>query len=353
MPDPAEHPFAPRVVARSVLIAIGLSALAYLLWQGRDVFFILFFGVLVGVFFSALTDWVERWGLPRLVALGLVLLAGLGVTAGFWMLLWPTLTEQLSTLGRDLPRAAESIVEWVEAQYRAVRGQVDVAGPRLEERLQERLGDQVGAVLGGAMPIINNAVGAIAGAFVVLVVGIYTAARPGVYRRGLVRLVPPHHRDRANQALDASAHSLRRWMIGTFISMVLVALLVLPGLWILGVPAAIALAVIAGLFEFIPIVGPIIASLPAIAIALTLSPMTAVWVTLLYVVIQQIEGDVITPLVMRGAARLPPALTVIFQSFMVVIFGFLGLLLAVPILAVVMVLVETLYVQPMEASGER
>jgi predicted PurR-regulated permease PerM len=122
-------------------------------------------------------------------------------------------------------------------------------------------------------------------------------------------------------------------------------------LWLLGVPAAIALAVIAGVFEFIPIIGPILAAVPGIAIALTVSPLTAVWVTLFYIAIQQMESNVLTPIVMRGAVRLPPALTVLFQTLMAVVFGFLGLLLAVPILAVVMVLVKTLYVEPMEKAA--
>lgn len=341
----------PRRVARSVLIAIGLTALAYLLWQGRDVLFILFFGVLVGVFFSAFTGWLEkRGGLPRLVALGLVLLALTGLTVGFWILLWPILSEQLSTVGRDLPQVAQQATEWVQAQYRSVAGEVGATGSDVEEEVRSRLSDQVGSLLGGAMPILNSVAGALTGLLLVLVIGIYTAARPGLYRKGFLRLVPPAQRDRVAEALDRSEHSLRRWMIGTLINMAVVAAMVFAGLWILGVPAALALAVIAGVFEFIPFIGPIIAAVPAIAVALTVSPVMALWVTLLYVVIQQIEGDVIMPVVMRGAAELPPALTVFFQAIMAVIFGFLGLLLAVPILAVVIVGVQALYVEPMEAE---
>lgn len=340
---------APRVVARYVLIALGLIALALILWAGRDILFVLFFGVLVGVFLSTFTGPIEAKGLPRILALSLVLLAFASMAAAFWILLWPTLSEQLSTVGRDLPQAVEPVADWAEAQYRAVTGRVDQ--PEFEERLWNRMADQVGTILGGAMPILGSAIGAIAGLFVVLVVGIYTAASPDLYRQGFLRLIPPTKRERVDLALERSGNSLRRWMIGTVINMVLVALLVLVGLWIIGVPSAVALAVIAGLLEFIPILGPILAAVPAIAVALTVSPVTALWVTLLYVVVQQIEGDVITPVVMRGAARMPPALTVLFQSLMAVVFGFIGLLLAVPILAAVLALVETLYVEPLEADG--
>lgn len=342
---------APKVVARTVLIGIVLVTLALLLWSGRDVLFILFFGLLVGVFLSVFTDWLEDVGLPRLVALGLVLAAWLGLVIGFWVLLWPTISTQLSTVGRDLPAAAQQAGEWLQSQYQAVSGQVGETDADLQEEVREELGGQMGSILGGALPILNSALGALTGLFVVLVVGVYTAARPRLYRDGFLRLVPPTHRDRVNLALERSGHSLRRWMIGTLINMVVVALLVLAGLWLLGIPAAIALALIAGILEFVPIIGPVMASLPAIAVALTVSPTMALWVALLYVVIQQVEGDVITPIVMRGAARLPPALTVLFQTLMAVVFGFLGLLLAVPILAVVIVAVQTLYVEPMEAEG--
>lgn len=345
-----ERAMAPRVVAQSVLITLGLGALAFLLWAGRDVLFVLFFGLLVGIFFSVFTGWLEGRGLHRFLALGLVLTASAALTAGFWILLWPTLSQQLSTVGRELPQAAQQVAEWLETQYRAVTGRVGEPGQDIEERVQSLFADQVGTLLGGALPIINTALGALTGALVVLVVGIYTAARPQLYRTGFLRLIPPARRGRVAEALDRSEYSLRRWMIGTLINMVLVSLLVLVGLWVIGVPAAIALAVIAGVFEFIPIVGPIMAAVPAIAVGLTVSPTTALWVTLLYVVVQQVESDVITPVVMRGAARLPPALTVVFQALMAVIFGFLGLLLAVPILAVLIVLVRTLYVEPMEAA---
>lgn len=341
----------PTIVARNVMIAIALVATAYLLWQGRDILFVMFFGVLVGVLLSVFTGWLERLGLPRLLALALVVLGVVGLSVGFWVLLWPVLAEQLSTVGRDLPEAARQAADWFESQYRSIAGQVgEQPGDEVEERIRDRLGDQVSTLVGGALPILNSALGAITGLLLVLVVGIYTAARPDLYRKGFLRLVPPHHRDPVADALDRSGHSLRRWMIGTLFNMLLVALLVLPGLWLLGVPAAIALAVIAGLFEFVPFIGPILAAVPAIAVALTVSPTTALWVALLYTVIQQIEGDVIMPVVMRGAARLPPALTVLFQAIMAVIFGFLGLLLAVPILAVLMVVVEALYVEPLEAG---
>lgn len=348
--DRTEVRIAPAAVARAVLITIGLVALALLLWAGRNILFVLFFGVLVGVFLTVFTDRLVKWGVPRVVGVIVVLLATVSVLGLFWLVLWPTVRDQMSILGRDLPRMAEDAWVWVATQYGEITGRVSEPGSELETEVRERLSEQMGFVIGGAVPVINTALGAIAGALVVLAVGIYTAANPGLYRRGVERLIPPRHRDRVGLALDRTGTSLRRWMMGTLINMVVVGTVTGFGLWLLGIPAAAALGVLAGLLEFVPIIGPIIAAVPAIAVALVISPMTALWVTLFYFVIQQLESNVLMPVVMRGAVHLPPALTVLFQSIMAVIFGFPGLLLAVPILAVVMVLVKTLYVEPMEGQ---
>lgn len=342
---------APGAVARAVLITLGLIALAALLWAGRNVLFVLFFGILVGVFLTVFTDRLVQWGVPRMLGVVLVVAAVLGLLGGFSVLLWPTVRDQLSMLARDLPQVVEGVGGWVQTQVREITGRVGDPAADLEAQVRDGLSEQVAMVIGGAIPIINSALGAMAGILVVLVVGIYTAVDPGLYRRGVERLIPPAHRPRVSEALDRTGHSLRRWMIGTLINMVIVGVATGVGLWLLGIPAPVALGVIAGILEFIPIIGPILAAVPAIAVALTVSPVTALWVTLFYVVIQQLESNVLTPVVMRGTVRLPPALTVLFQTLMAVIFGFLGLLLAVPILAVVVVMVKTLYVEPMEARS--
>ncbi|MFO7654278.1 MAG: AI-2E family transporter [Candidatus Krumholzibacteriia bacterium] len=336
-------------VVRVVLITIVLMSLTLLLWAGRDVLFILFFGVLVGIVLSVFADRLAGWGVPRLAAVLLVLLAILGLLTAFAVLLWPTVREQLGIVGRELPRAVEDVVRWIQAQYGAVIEPGEPV-PDLEEEVQSSLPIRPGAIISGAIPIINTAVGALTGALVGLAVGVYTAINPGLYRRGLERLTPPVHRERAGLALDRANHSLRRWMVGTLINMVVVGVMTGTGLMLIGVPAPIALGVIAGLLEFIPIVGPILASVPGIALALTVSPVTALWVTIFYIVVQQIEGNVLMPVIMRGAVRLPPALTVLFQTLMAVTFGFLGLLLAVPLLAVAVVMAKTLYVEPMESG---
>jgi predicted PurR-regulated permease PerM len=120
------------------------------------------------------------------------------------------------------------------------------------------------------------------------------------------------------------------------------------GLTLLGVPAPVALGLIAGILVFIPFIGPILSAIPAMTLAFTVSPILAVWVALLYTGIQLLESNFLTPLVMREAVDLEPAVTILFQIAMGVLFGFLGLFLAVPLLAASQVLVRRLYVEPLE-----
>lgn len=352
--DARHHWLSPGRAARTVLIAIGLVGLTALLWQARDLLFVVFFAVLVAVFLSVFVDPLVSRGAPRVVAVVAVLVAVLALLfLGSW-LLWPTISEQFRVVAEDLPAAAEESSDWLRRQYDSLReslGAGDAEMGEVEEEVRARLREQAMGMISGALPVLNSVIGAVAGALVVLMGGIYMAANPRLYREGLLRLVPPRHRGRVADALARSATSLRQWMIGTVLNMLIVGTLVTVGLWILGVPAPVALGVIAGLLEFVPIFGPIFASVPAIIIGFAVSPAMAVWVAVLYTVIQQIEGNLVTPLVMRGAAELPPALTLLFQVFMGIIFGFLGLFLAVPILAATMPLVNRLYVEEMEARS--
>jgi predicted PurR-regulated permease PerM len=160
-----------------------------------------------------------------------------------------------------------------------------------------------------------------------------------------MHLFPHEARPRAQEVLSETAVMLRRWLLAQFISMVLVGVLTAVVLLLLGVKAALALGIIAGILEFIPIAGPVIASVPGIAMGFLDGPEKAVYVALAYVVIQQAEANLLYPLLMKKGLELPPVLTIFTQGVMSIVFGFLGLLVAVPMLAAVIVPVKMLYVR--------
>jgi predicted PurR-regulated permease PerM len=179
---------------------------------------------------------------------------------------------------------------------------------------------------------------------VVLVAGIYLAAQPRFYATGAVKLVPPAKRQLAIEAMQDSERALRLWLKGQLIAMVAVGLLVGLGLWVLGMPSALALGLLAGILEFIPFAGPILSAVPAVLLALAVSPDLALWVVLLYFAVQQFEGLVLTPLVQQYAVDLPGVVLLFSLLAFGILFGVLGVILAAPLAVVTYVLVKRLYV---------
>jgi predicted PurR-regulated permease PerM len=213
----------------------------------------------------------------------------------------------------------------------------------------------VGQELSGAskyfFPFLSSTITAAAGLFLILVLSIYIGADPGLYRTGLLHLLAPSARAKAAMVLGRVAQILRKWLMTQAIAMLVIGSAATIALLILRVKAAFALGVIAGLLEFIPTIGPILSAVPAIAMGFLDSPEKALYVTLAYLIIQQAEGHILIPMLMKEGMDLPPALTIITQGVMALLFGFLGLLVAVPLLAAVLVTVRLVYVQGVIEGG--
>jgi len=194
-------------------------------------------------------------------------------------------------------------------------------------------------------PFLSSTLAVAAGIVLVLFLAIYVAVEPQTYHDGLMHLFPHDARVRAGEVLTAIATVLRKWLVTQLIAMLVIGTVTTVVLLLLDVPAAFPLGVLAGLLEFIPTVGPILSAVPAIAMGFVDSPEKALWVTIAYVGIQFLENHLLIPLLMREGVDIPPAMTIIAQALMALVFGFLGLLVAVPILAAGMVTVKMLYVE--------
>jgi predicted PurR-regulated permease PerM len=205
------------------------------------------------------------------------------------------------------------------------------------------------AVGGGVVSNIGSiaiSVGnAIADTLLVVVAGIYLAAQPDLYWTGMIKMVPERGRALAADAMEASARALRLWLLGRIVSMIVVGLLTWIGLAIIGVPSALALALLAGLLEFIPFIGPIVSAVPAVLLAFAAGPEEALWTMLLFLLIQQFEGNVLEPVVQQRAVTMPPALLLFALVAGGVVFGLSGIILAAPLTVVLYVMVKRLYVQ--------
>lgn len=336
-------PFYRRALA-VVATALGLSALLLLAWRLRNILLIAFAGFVLAVFLRAcarLVARLTRLGMGWSLAIALVLLVGLGAL-GAWLLLLPTLA-QVNQLVSDFP----ALLEQARDTLTSLPG-----GQQLLEQLPSpgegnsgNQGADLGMVLGQLSSTLRVTISTLTDALLILASGIFIAASPELYRRGLLRLVPIGARARADALIGESVETVRHWFVGQLVAMAFVGLASWLGLTLLGVPLALVMGVLAALLDFIPFFGPVFSAVPAILLGLTQGLFPALWVTLLYVVVQQLEGNLVQPLVQRRAVSIPPVLLILSLIAMNQLFGFLGLLLATPLVAVLLVWVRRLYVE--------
>jgi len=332
-------------VAKGTLVVILLWALANAIWLAREVLFVAFFALLVASFLSIFVEPLHRRGIRRSVSAPILLLSMLMLLGLLVFLTWPTLKEQVAVIQSQLPPALEKAQVWMEEQLAGVMGSFGQDPQAVQANLRRTMSQQLTGLIGGTLPLLNTALGAVTGIVLVLVAGMFIAISPRTYMRGLIVLIPRSHRRRAGEVLPHAGTAMVQWMKGTAVGMIIVGTMSWIGLWILGVPAALALGIMAGLLEFIPYIGPTLSFLPATLVALAVSPEKALWVLGLYCIVQGLESNVVMPLLMKRMVELPPALTLLFQAVMATLFGFLGLLLAVPILATSKILIQELYVE--------
>lgn len=350
--DP-RHPVTLGFIARAALVVLGICGLIALLWLGREILFVAFFGALFALFLSIFVDPLVRRGVPRILAALVVVLALVGLLFLVIWFIWPSLQGQIVLVRQQLPEAFEDVASWIQDRYARIIGEVGVAGGVEPEGVGVWGNEVIGRILAGAIPLLQTVSGVVLGVFLIFVTGIYLCVEPRTYVRGLVSLVPHEGRKTFQSALYNVGADLRGWILGTVINMLIIGVMTTIGLLFLGIPAPLVLGLIAFFLEFIPFYGPILSAVPAVAVAFLTSGESALAVIILYTIIQQAEGHLVQPLVMRGAVRLPPALTVLAGAFMAILFGFLGLILAVPLLATAIVLTKRLYIQPLNVHALR
>jgi len=202
-----------------------------------------------------------------------------------------------------------------------------------------------GAVWQRVGGVFSTTLGALSGLTVIMFVGGFLAFDPGLYARGVMRLVPLAKRPRAAHVLSELGTTLQGWLVGQIISMALLFATTWVMLWALGVPLAFILALLTGIMTFVPYIGPLVALMPILLVALVDSPTLALQTGALFMVIQNVEANVIMPLVFQRMVHLPPALTIAGQLLLGAIFGVLGFILATPLTAVILVAVQRLYVE--------
>jgi predicted PurR-regulated permease PerM len=321
--------------AAYVAVACGIVAVFLLSWKLRDVVLMAFGAIIVAVIIRSLarpliarTGIKERWAIAIVVVLLAVLLLGASWLFG------QQITAQLRGVSERLPQAIKQVQTWLETSP---------AGGFVVEKIEDLMEGE--GWLERFQTLFTISVATIAHALLMLFAGIYLASNPRLYRDGFVRLFPTRYRPRLQGALGESGEALRKWLIGQIVSMVSVGTLTGLGLWAVGAPLPLALGIVAGLLEFVPVVGPVIAIVPGVLVAITEGPQVALYAAIVYVIVQQLEGNVIMPIAQRWAVELPPAYGLISLVAFGLLFGFLGIFFGSPLAVVVMCLVQTLYVE--------
>ena len=323
--------------AKRCLFVAALVGLGVLLWFLWGVLLLIFAAVLLAIAIRSLAvPFAQRTPLGTSAAIVVVLLLVVLVLSGTGIMLGTQLSNQLGELWTRLPEFAD-------------RAEQFIAQTPLGRTLLRLLPDAEtifsGFTAGTALTAATTTLGVFATLLIAIFLGLFFALTPRVYVRGFVALFPAAYRPRVERVLADTAVSLRAWLRAQFVAMIVVGVITWIGLLLLGVPLALGLAFLAFLLEFIPVVGPIVAAVPAILVGLSESPMLGLWVALLYVAIQQFEGYVLLPLLQRWAVHLPPALYLIGIVAFGVLFGWIGLLLAAPLMVATTVWVREIYVE--------
>ncbi|WP_461072954.1 AI-2E family transporter [Spirosoma horti] len=329
---------------RRVGIILGLTLTALLLLgllgAAFDVLLLILAATLVALPMRAGARWLSgRTNWPQGVSLAIVALLTVGVLVGVGWFITSAIRGQLDQLQEQAPKAIQNAKEQLQ--------QTSLGKRLLEEDIKPEKLIQGGSSrwLSRISGAVSATLGVLANLYVVLFLAAFLAAQPGLYQQGLILLIPKPGRQRAKQVLDQLGTTLLGWLGGKLFSMTVVGILTFVGLWLLGIPLAGALALFAGLISFIPNFGPILALIPAVLFALLEGPQQALYVGLLYVSIQFVESNVLTPLVQQRVIALPPALVLLSQLIIGLFSGLMGVALATPLMAIIMVLVKMLYVQ--------
>jgi predicted PurR-regulated permease PerM len=283
---------------------------------------------------------LKRPAVAAMVVFGSALLLALIFAWSF-----PTLVEQSQDLRTKLPEAAANLEQWIATRQPRLLDAIAPATPDGSSRLVAALQEHAPALTDFAFGIVQSAVAVIAGLVMVVFLALYIAADPDTYRRGVLLLVPMEQRERIGNVLTSLSAALRTWFATQLIAMLVIGVVTTIALAIIGVRGALPLGVIAGIFEFIPNIGPMLSAIPAILMGFVDSPHQAGIVVIVYWGIQFLENNLLIPYLMKEQLDLPPALTLITQVVMAFVFGFLGLFVAIPMLAVIVVAVRAFWVE--------
>lgn len=338
MPENKENQFS---FVKKVWIVGGIFALiavVLLILQATFNFLILIFaGILIACYFRGFSSYLQRrLGWPQTLTLTISIVGTILIFVAITWSMGTKISSQAIQLQESLPEEIENVKDYLNNSYLGRKAVKEVSEIQNSNNMTSYISR-----------FFKTTFGFLGDFYIILLIGAFFTAAPDLYKRGIIKLVPPLKRDRAKEIVEDLGSGLKMWLAGKLLAMLIVFILTAIGLVIIGVPLWLTLAILAGLLNFIPNFGPLAAMIPALLVALTISPATAGIVAGMYIFIQFLESNIITPKVQQHLIKVPPALIIISQILVGALTGIWGIILATPLVLVVIILVQDLYVDPM------
>ncbi len=336
-----------------VLVAIGLSF--WLLYRFNQAIFILFVAIVMGTVIRPLVFWLQRRGLTPKAGVILVYLLLLALLTGFVLLLFPLIAEQSATITAAVPGYSQSVREWIIDHPNQLLERLSALLPATLLHIPD-IGQQTGQEMldsaGQVLVYAGTATKVVFTAVVILLLAAYWTLDGPKTIRSLLLLAPKDQREGISELISAMETKVGAYIAGQGILMLVVGIMALIAYSLIGLPYVLVLAVVAGVMEAVPLIGPLLGAIPAVLVALSLGPDKLVWVIIATVVIQQLENSILVPRIMRKAVGVNPFVTLLALFALGSLLGVAGALMAIPIAAILQILVNRYVFRPGPMASE-
>lgn len=355
-------------IMRWVLTPIIVIILLLAVWEVHNTLLLLLASIILVVLFTMPIRFLMRFGVPRTPATIISLVGIVILIIILFLLVLPDLLGQFAALATDVQQGLRELVrQWEDIQrdpqlrenytfaaslqdfIRNTSGIEDLN--ELLSEITRQLGRALGQLGGSVIPVVSGVASTLLSLIIVIFLSLYLLAEPRLHEEGFIKLFPLWYRDRVRYIIDRIDFTLRLWLQGQILLMLIVGIVTWIGLTLLGLKQTIALGILAGLFSFVPNFGPIAALVPSLAVGFAQSPQSIGWIVLIIYGTSFLQSQVIAPLIFKESLNLSPVLVLIGQIFAAVFFGFLGIMLAVPMIAILMILVQEIYIK--DILGDR
>jgi predicted PurR-regulated permease PerM len=337
----------------NVFVGIVMVVLLLVLWQIRGILMLTVAAVMLTVLASMPVRFFMKFGVNRGLAILFSMAGGVFLLIVLGLLVFPTLITQFAVLFTDIiPSGINQLIElWNSGEFyervpylQDALANVEIDGNLINQAVQQ-ISQALSRVGGSVLPLLGGVASAALGTLIVFFLCVYLISQPDRYINGIISLSPMWYRERTREILERIDTTIRAWLRVTAASMVLIGLGTALGLWVVGIDQWAALGVLSGALSFIPNFGTVAALIPAVAVAIVQAPGSVIIVVLIILAMSFIQAQVIGPILTAGTMNLAPVLVLVGQIIFGIFFGFLGIMLAVPLTAICVVLVDEIYIK--------